>query len=251
MNQSARRYAFHYGLPSVAALALAAGLCFALLTAGCNSVKVIDRERLVNEKLARPGKILIYDFIADPAKMPADSFLAGQTADPAKPPTAEEIEIGRRLGAGMAAQLVQRIAAMGLPAELARPGTKAQLNDIVLRGYILTVAEGDGAKRVIIGFGYGASDLQTAIEGYQMTADGLRRLGAAKVETSGGKSPGGTLGAVTLIARANPVGLIVGGAVKGYQEMSGYSKVDGLAQTTADAIADQLQVRFQEEGWIE
>ena len=39
------------------------------------------------------------------------------------------------------------------------------------------VREGSTAKRVAIGFGAGASELGVAVEGYQMTAQELRRLG--------------------------------------------------------------------------
>jgi len=58
------------------------------------------------------------------------------------------------------------------------------------------------------------------------------------------------VGAVSMIANANPAGLIVGGVVKGYGEISGNSKVEGLAKSTAKEIANQLRNRFKEEGWI-
>ena len=52
---------------------------FALLVvAGCASTEVTDRQRLVTEKLPRPGHIWVYDFAATPAEVPADSALAGQ-----------------------------------------------------------------------------------------------------------------------------------------------------------------------------
>jgi hypothetical protein len=47
-----------------------------VLVGGCASTKVTDREILVTEKVARPDHILIYDFAATPADVPADSSLA-------------------------------------------------------------------------------------------------------------------------------------------------------------------------------
>ncbi len=230
--------------------ALAACLISLVLAAGCASTEVTSRERLVTEKLPRPAKIVIYDFVANPADVPKDSAVAGQTAVKAAARTPDEIKAGQQLGAGIAAQLVQQIRDMGLPAEKGSPQTKLQVNDIVLRGYLVSVSQGDGAKRVVVGFGYGASELETLVEGYQMTAKGLRKLGSGKVKSVGSKSPGGAVGAVSMIANANPAGLIVGGVVKGYGEISGNSKVEGLAKSTAKVIADQLQVRFKEDGWI-
>jgi len=224
---------------------------FALvLVVGCASTEVTDRQRLVTEKLSRPGHIWVYDFAATPAEIPAASSLAGQPIEHATPQTPEQIEVGRKLGAQIAAQLVEEIREMALPAKRASSQTMPEINDIVLRGYLLSIEEGSGTKRVAIGLGYGASELTTAVEGFQMTAQGLRKLGSGKVNASGGKTPGGAVGVAALIATANPVGLIVGGGIKAYGEYSGSSKVEGRAKDTAKAIMDVLKKRFQEEGWI-
>ncbi len=52
---------------------------FALLfVAGCASTKVSDRQQFVTGPLPRPDHILVYDFVATPTDIPADSELAGQ-----------------------------------------------------------------------------------------------------------------------------------------------------------------------------
>lgn len=228
-------------------------LFFLVIAAGCTSTELVSREKLVNEKLQRPSKIFIYDFVANPAEVPKDSSFAAHTtttgkSTPAQTPDA--IADGRKLGANIAALLVQEIRDMGLPAEKGSPSSKPQINNIVIRGYLLSVSQGDTVKRVVVGFGYGSSELVTAVEGFQMTAKGLRKLGSAKLKSSGGKSPGGGLGALTMIASANPAGLIVGGVVKGYGEISGNSKVEGLGRSAVKEISEKLKIRFKEEGWI-
>jgi hypothetical protein len=192
----------------------------------------------------------VYDFAATAAEVPADSALTSQYAKAATPPTAEQIATGRQLGAQIAAQLVEEIRGMGLPAEKASTGIRPQINDIVLRGYFLSIDEGSAAKRVAIGFGSGASELRTAVEGYQMTAQGLRKLGSGTVDSSGAKTPGAALGVAGALATANPAGLIISSGMKAYGEMSGKSTVEGRAQQTAKEIAQVLKQRFQEEGWI-
>ena len=224
-------------------------LClFALVVvAGCASTEVTERQQLVNEKLPRPDHIWVYDFIATPADAPADSDVAVQSA----PQTAEQIETGRQLGAQIAKELVADIQGMGLPAVEAAGGTSPQVGDIVIRGYLLSIEEGSAAKRLAIGFGSGASELTTAVEGYQMTAQGLRKLGSGTVESGGSKTPGAALPAVVAIASGNPVGLIVSSGMKIYREASGSSKVEGRAKQTAKEIADVLKQRFQQQGWIQ
>jgi len=225
---------------------------FALVVAaGCASTKVSDRQILVNEKVPRPAHIWVYDFIANPADMPANSALAGQVAQPSEPLTPEQIQAGRQAGAEVAKALAAEISEMGLPGLVATSTTSPQVGDIVIKGYFLSVEEGSAAKRVMIGFGSGASELKAAVEGYLVTAQGLRKLGSGDVDSGGGKSPGAALGVVGLIATANPAGLIVNAGMKAYGEASGSSKLEGRAKAMAKEIGEQIKPRFQKQGWIQ
>jgi hypothetical protein len=222
-----------------------------VLAAGCASTKVTDQQQLVTGLLPKPDHILVYNFVATPADIPADSVLAGEQGLDTTPQTPEDIAEGKKLGAQIASELVARIRAMGMPAEQALPGVKPQLNDLVIRGYLLSIKEGSAAKRVAIGFGAGASDLRTLVEGFQETAQGLRKLGSGSVNAGGSKGPGAALGVATFLATANPAGLIVSGGMKAYGEASGSATIEGRAKSTAKEIADVLKTRFQQQGWID
>jgi hypothetical protein len=229
---------------------IVAGLFLMVVAAGCASTEISSRDRLVTERLPKPTHIWVYDFAATAADVPEYSALAGQNSEGATSQTPEQMEIGRQLGAQIAAELVEQIRTMGLPAEQAVTGTEPQINDIVLRGYLISFEEGSAAKRVAIGFGSGGSELKVAVEGFQMTAQGLRKLGSGTTASGGGKTPGTAMGVATLIATNNPAGLIVSTGVKVYGEKSGSAKVEGRAKQTAKEIADVLKGRFEEEGWI-
>ena len=224
---------------------------FALaLIAGCASTEVSNRKILVDEKLPRPGHIWVYDFAATAADVPAESALAGQHAEHSTPQTDEQIAAGRQVGGEIAKNLAEEIRGMGLPGAQASSGTVPEINDLVIRGYLLSIDEGSVTKRVAIGFGTGSSELRVAAEGYQMTAQGLRKLGSGTADSTGGKMPGGALGVVTLIATGNPAGLIIGGGMKVYGEYSGSAKIEGRAKAIAKEVADQLKPRFEKQGWI-
>ena len=229
------------------------GMCLMVLAvgAGCASTEVSDREMLVTEKVPRPEHIWVYDFAATPAEIPAGSALAGQPVEHATPQTPEQIATGRQVGAQIAVELVREIRGMGMPVQLASGAPSPKVNDIVIRGYLLSIDEGDATRRVTVGFGSGASHLTVAVEGFQVTAHGLRKLGGGKVDSGGAKTPGGAVGVAALIATGNPVGLIVGGGAKAYGEYSGSSKIEGRAKAIAKEIADALRKRFQEQGWIQ
>jgi hypothetical protein len=83
-----------------------------------------------------------------------------------------------------------------------------------------------------------------------MTPQGLRKIGSGAVEAGGAKGPGAAVPLAVAIASGNPIGLIVSSGVKIYGEESGSSKVEGRAKQTAKEIADQLKIRFRQQGWI-
>ena len=221
-----------------------------LITAGSASADITNRVILVTGHLPQPGQIWVYDFAASPADVPAESALAGQPDLNTTPQTPDQIAEGRKLGAEIATELVADIQKLGMPAGHASTDTKPQLNDLVIRGYLISVKEGDAKKRFGIGFGAGASELKTAVEGFQMTTNGLRQLGSGNVDADGSKKPGTALGVAGLIATHNPAGLIISSGRHIYGEESGSSKLEGRATDTAKEIADALKQRFQEQGWI-
>jgi hypothetical protein len=227
------------------------GVCLlaALLAAGCASTQVTNQQSNVTGPIPRPATIWVYDFAATPADVPANSVLAGEDLD-TTPQTPEQIAEGRKLGDQIATELVAQINQMGMPAGVASPETQPQVNDIVLRGYLLSVNEGSTVERVAIGFGAGKSSLSTMVEGFQMTADGLRKLGSGTIDAGGNKSPGMVLGVGTFLATKNPAGLIVNAGVQVYGEASGSDEVTGRAKATAKEIADVLKQRFEAQGWI-
>lgn len=226
------------------------GLLALVVAGGCASTTSTSHPLAVGEKLPRPGHIWVYDFAATPAEIPADSALAGQHADHPSPQTPEQIEVGHQVGAELAMDLVQEIRNMGMPGARASSDTKPEINDLVIRGYLLSFDEGSATKRVAIGFGSGGSELSVAAEGFQVTARGLRKLGSGTSQSGGSKTPGGAVGVAALVATGSPVGLIVGGGMKAYGEYSGSAKIEGRAKATAKEIADKLRPRFQQQGWI-
>jgi hypothetical protein len=93
--------------------------------------------------------------------------------------------------------------------------------------------------------------MDTVVEGYAVTPQGWRKLGEGTLSSSGNKTPGMVVPAAVAIASGNPIGLIVVGGLKVYGEASGRNTLEGRAQATADAIAQELRVRFQARGWIQ
>ncbi len=79
------------------------------LLAGCASTNVTQQTPMAQPGLARPNRIWVYNFVADPADMPADSSIRGDVGAPSTPPTAAQIAEGRQLGATYCPRIWWRI----------------------------------------------------------------------------------------------------------------------------------------------
>src|SRR5690606_16843624 len=125
-----------------------------------------------------------------------------------------------------------------------------QIDDIVLRGYFVSIEEGSAGKRVLVGFGSGAAEMRAAVEGYQASAAGLRLLGSGEVSSEGGGMPGVAAPLAVLAATAIRVGLVGGGTARLDGEGSGADTIEGAANRTAGESAAQLRPTAGEQGWI-
>jgi hypothetical protein len=230
------------------AKAVACSVVALLLLAGCAQTTVSDRQAYQGSRLARPDRIIVYDFAASVSDLPA-----GYTVAIDAPPVSQSVDdvsLGRKLGAEVAKEIVSQLQAAGLPAVQAAGQAPPRVGDVTIVGYFVSIDPGSVAKRMAIGFGSGAAELQTVVEGYLMTNQGLRRLGSEEVGSTGPKGPGEALPLAVAVASGNPIGLIVSSAVKIGGQVSGMSTVEGSAKRTATEIADQLKAAAQRQGWI-
>lgn len=219
-----------------------------LVVAGCASATVTAHQPYQGT-IARPDRIVVYDFAATPADLPA-ALAIDAPALAAPPETAEQLATGRRLGVEIAKALVADIQEMGLPAVRAAGQPLPRPGDALIVGYFATVDPGSAAERVGLGFGAGAAELKTVVKGYLQTAQGLQPLGSGEVEAASGKMPGGAVPLVVAVATANPVGLVVAGGAKAYGEISGSETIEGAARRTSQQIAAKIRATAQRQGWL-
>ena len=226
----------------------ASWLFVVVVLAGCASSNVTAYQPYQG-KIDRPDRIIVYDFAGTPSELPPEVAIASQGAAPL-PLTAAQLATGRKLGAEMAKDLVAELQTMGLPAVRAEGQPGPRVGDGLLVGYFALVDPGSATERVVLGFGAGGAELKTVVKGYLMTAEGLRPLGSGEVEAGSGEMPGGVVPLAVTVATANPLGLAVAGAVKGYGEVSGSETIEGAAQCTAHEIAVKIKATAERQGWI-
>lgn len=217
------------------------------LLAACASTRVdAPRTTEAAQTFARPDRVLVHDFVGTPADLPPGSAIAGMQGEQA-PQTPQQIELGRQLGRRVADHLVTELQANGIAAQRADSAGPPKSGDGVIRGAFVTVDEGSRTKRMLIGFGAGATNLQTLVEAFVQTDGGLQSLGTTQVGAGGGKLPG-VLVPVGLSATA--VTAATSGTANILQER-GPESIEGAAQRTAKGIAKVVVDAYRKRGWMQ
>lgn len=217
------------------------------IVAGCASTRVTEQASNIGEEaLPAPAAIHVYPFAASKAELPVWSAAPIRYSDSNEPVAAESAAEDRRIGLELANALVGDINEMGLLALRASSATKPSINDLMIVGYLEAVERGSSTNRVLLGFGSGNAELRTAVETYQMTAQGPLLIRSKSLTAAGSRTPG----LIVLAAANNPVGLIVSGGARLRGERTGRTRIEGAAEQTADKIAKRLQVLFKEQRWI-
>lgn len=222
-----------------------------LMLAGCASGTVAERQLTpAADEMARPGRVVVYDFAGTRDDLPPDSAIARYYEQRDVPQTQQEIELGRKLGGLVAQNLVRELNSAGIQAQPATSVPETRVGDAIIRGEFIVVKEGSRTMRVLIGFGAGAGELKTLAEVYQVTADGLRPLGATRIETAGGKLPGVLvpLGIGAGVGSA-ATSAAVGGTSNVLQER-GPEAMKAAAQRTAREIARVVVEAYRKRGWL-
>lgn len=229
----------------------ASALWLALLVAGCASTKITNQENQGALRLARPAHVWVHDFAAAAADLPAWSEAASTHAGQQASATAEELAAARALGAHMTTELVARIDEMGLDALRADSASRPAAGDLVIVGFLGSVDEGSGLKRVVVGFGSGSAEVTSHVEAYVATETGYRKVGSGDASSGKSRAPGAIVPLAVTVATANPIGLLIMTPIKVGTELSGRNKIEGVGKRMADAVADRLEERFREQGWLQ
>lgn len=226
-------------------------LAMAFMLAACAKTTVTARRSSVgDEVLSKPNRIIVYSFAATPEDIPEDAAVRGLYKKRSVPQTPDEIRLGRQLGDKIAEELVQEILKLDMPAERSQAGPPAGNGDLIIKGEFVSIDEGHRLKRMLIGFGKGATELKTIVEAYQVTSEGPRNLGYKEITAAGGKMPG-MLVPVLGGAAAGRAGTaaIISGSMNVAQEL-GPESLGGAAKRTAQEIAKELAKEFYRQGWI-
>jgi Domain of unknown function (DUF4410) len=222
---------------------------FALIgITGCARVSVEN----VNVRalgLPRPQMIYVHDFAVSADAVALDSALGARALEMAKgTETEDRIKIGKEIARIVSENLVNEIRAQGMPAQLAG-GAPLPGPTLTIDGQFVSVDEGNRLKRMVVGFGAGASEVRTLVQVYETTNEGRRLVEDFYTTVKSSRKPG--MGPMAGAGAAAGRAAASAAASAGIGVLGARSQtVEADAKAAAAEIAKELGKLFVEQGWI-
>jgi hypothetical protein len=147
---------------SSAAAALTVAAMALTVMAGCARVST-EHVQKSTDRLARPELILVHDYQVSRDEVQLDSAISSRVKRAMKstPEADAQLKVEQEVSRALTTTLADEIQKLGIPAEPARMASPAAGPTLSIEGQIVSIDEGNKAKRLVIGFGSGASEVRT------------------------------------------------------------------------------------------
>jgi hypothetical protein len=228
----------------------------ASLFAACSSAKVSPEKAVApatRRAEQRPARIVVRDFQFAPADVQESHGVVSQETRKfsKETPSQRKQEIGKAAAEALSARLTNDLKGLGFETVEQKSAGTARGDELLVEGKFIDVDEGARLRRVVVGFGVGASKMDTQVEIYRVAGGRRQKVIEFGTHADSGKMPGAIVLAPAGAAAAGGVtvaGAAAEGAVAGGKTYN--SSVATLADKTADQISAYLAHYFAERGWI-
>jgi hypothetical protein len=202
--------------------------------------------------LPKPDKVLIQDFTVPAGAITTDKSIAGQLhtrimlrhgvdEDSSREALAQQVQAA--FTKALAGELKKmNIQTASIPAQKMQAAEGAMSgSNLIVEGQFVAIHEGDETKRIMIGFGRGASDIKTHVTVSSLIQGHSTVVLEFNLSSESGKKPGA-------VATMGVGSLAVGAAAGGVGDRK--STVEADASRMAKLVAKQLEAFMVDQKWI-
>src|SRR5262245_48151895 len=221
------------------------------VTAGCARVSTESVEKST-DVLPKPELILVHDYQVSRDQVQLDSALSSRVKRTAKgtPDAEDQLKIEQDVSRALTTTLVDEIRKPGIPAKPAAMAAPVAGPTLSIEGEMVSIDEGNKAKRLVIGFGSGASEVRTLTQVYEVTSeDGHRLVEDFYTTVKSSRKPG--------FGPMAGFGAAAGAAASSVAAAGGVGVATALSQTVeadvkhgAKQIAKEIAKLCVQQGWI-
>ena len=235
---------------------VAAGLALAamalMVMAGCARVST-EHVEMSTDRLPRPELILVHDYQVARDEIQLDSSAISSRVERAvkgTPEAEDQLKIEQEVSRALTTTLVDEIRKLGIRVEPAAMTSPVAGPTLSIEGQIGFINEGNKAKRLVVGFGVGASEVRTLTQVYEVTGgDGHRLVEDFYTTTKSSRKPGfGPMAGIGAAAGLAASRAALAGGVGVATALS--QTVEADVQHGAKQIAKELAKLFVQQGWI-
>jgi hypothetical protein len=200
---------------------------------GDTKVEIIAKYQ--GEALAKPEKALVYDFAVPPSVISVDESPAARLHRPRGDADSPESAVAKQVQDTFSKKLLGELKEASVAAEAAAgPDASAPPHTLLVQGEFTAINEGNKTKRVLIGFGKGASDVQAHVTVSLTTEQQPIVLLEFNVKSQSGKKPGA---AATVGAGAATMGTATAGSAAAGVAVGGITDKAATVQADASRMA--------------
>ena len=229
---------------------MSAGVMALAAVTGCARVST-DGVMMRGPGLARPELIIVHDYQVSRDEVQLDVGIGSRIERLVQgtPDDQDRAKLEQSVARIGTTTLVEEIRKLGLraePATMASPGAGPTLS---IEGHILSINEGNKTRRLVIGFGAGASEVRTLTQVYEVSGGEHRLVDDFYTTAKSSRKPGfGPMGGAGAAAGRAATTAAVSAGIGLASERSQTAESD--AQHAAREIAKELAKFFVEQGWI-
>lgn len=212
-------------------------------TPGTGRVHIKAVETYSGTPLQKPVSIVVYDVAANPDEVQLNKSrlnrmrlrVSGNTDD-------EKTKAAQKVIDNFSNVLVKELQKTGIPVSRGSAGSEPPDGALAVQGEVMTIDQGNRARRMVIGLGAGASTVKMDIDCFLKAPSHNVVVTKFAAESKSSRKPGA---AETMGAGAAPA---VAGTVGGVTEIN--QGAEGDATRLAKAVAKQIKKSMAAQGWI-
>jgi Domain of unknown function (DUF4410) len=227
-------------------------ILLALAVAACAGASATQEYQAAPTIGARPTQIVVYPFAVEASEVTLNQSiiqrayrnLSGENQG------AQQLQVARDTAHNVCLQVASGLAKKGYTSVCQERGVPISGDNVlIVDGEFTDINEGNRLRRTIIGFGAGASTLDTSVHVYQRSGGAPQQVLAFNTHADSGKMPGAVVMGPAGVAAGGSAAAVVGanaavGGAKGITSSTGF-----LVDKTTAQILDSLTQYFVQHGW--
>jgi hypothetical protein len=223
-----------------------------VVVAGCAGASSTPQYQAAPAVAARPSMVIVYPLAVSASDITLNQgiFARGYRSLSGSNEYADQEKLAHDVAENVCQQVTAGLIKKGYNAICQERGVPiASDNVLIVDGEFTDISEGNRLRRTVIGFGSGASTLDTSVSVSQRTGDDAKQVLAFNTHADSGKMPGALVMGPAGAAAGGSAAVIIGanaamGAVKGHNSSMGV-----FADKTSTQILDSLTNYFIQLGW--